>query len=143
MSPKFAAIIVKGHVPPAAKSPIAVPCSVGVAVCPVAELKVGCKGMVLSQGTEMFQSKVVRAPTLSGYTVVELSGMKALSVIVDPYGMKTEAPVGVVPVVPNVVRGMPDDETRTPLDAFTTDGDRLPPKVYGLTSDCHRSDEFH
>ena len=51
------------------------------------------------------------------------------------------APGGRVPDPP--VIGIGYVEVSSPLDAFTIDGTKLPPPVYGLMSYCHILEEFH
>ena len=87
-----------------------------------------------------------------GKLAVSWIGMFALTVITELYGTVAVRPFGAVPVEMPVSGGgrlpLPAELTtappiRTPFDAFTTAGDRLPPPVYGLMSYCHSLDMFH
>ena len=76
---------------------------------------------------------------------LEFMGMFALTVITELYGTVLRvpggAPGGKVPEVP--VIGTGTVVNRSPLDALTIEGERLPPPVYGLMSYCQSLDEFH
>src|SRR5271157_393577 len=83
---------------------------------------------------------------------VSWMGMFALTVMAEPAGTTAARPFGAVAVAIPVSGGgrlpLPPERTtappmRTPFDAFTTAGDRLPLPVYGLMSYCHNLDMFH
>src|SRR5208283_3940154 len=87
-----------------------------------------------------------------GKLAVSWIGMFALTVITELNGTEAMRPLGAVAVEMPVSGGgrlpLPAEPTtappsKTPFDAFTTAGDKLPPPVYGLTSYCQSRDIFH
>ena len=80
----------------------------------------GCKGMVFSHGIETFQSYF---PVGLAEDIATPCAIPVLpsTVSVEPYGIKTLTPPGLVPVSP--VIGMGSVGTIHPLLAFIIDGE--------------------